>query len=113
MGWETELADVVAGQPIASAWGNQIRDRVVHLIATPAALPTDEPDGGLAYVASDDRLYERWNGQWVWIAGAGRVGLHAGSNSSGGYHRRRNRPDRTHCHIHRGPGPRLQTDSLC
>jgi hypothetical protein len=64
MAWETEIDDVVAGQPIESVWGNEIRDKVVHIVASPAALPTDVPDGGLAYTQSDDKVYVRQAGQW-------------------------------------------------
>jgi hypothetical protein len=73
MGWETEIPDVVAGQPIESAWGNEIRDKLVHIVPTEAALPTDVPDGGLAYVEATDKLYVRSIDTWIraGIAGVG------------------------------------------
>ena len=64
MAWETEIPDVVAGQPIEAAWGNKIRNQVVHVVATVAALPV-VPDGGVAYVEADDKLYLRRVGAWV------------------------------------------------
>ena len=74
MGWETEIPDVVAGQPVESSWGNRVRDQIVHLVPTVAALPSDEPDGGMAYVQDIDRLYLRRLGAWV-IVGPGALGL--------------------------------------
>ena len=69
MGWEVELPDVVAGQPIESAWGNEIRDSIVHVIGTVAGLPTDIDDGSVAYVADRSGLYLRAGGVWRGLPG--------------------------------------------
>jgi hypothetical protein len=78
MGWETEIPDVVAGQPVESVWGNEIRDKVVHVVATAAALPTDVADGGLAYQEDIDVLKVRLAGVWVPVGALG--GIVVGSN---------------------------------
>ena len=60
MGWETDIPDVVAGQPITSSWGNLIRNRVVHVVPTTAALPTaasGAAPGSVAYVLADGTLW--------------------------------------------------------
>jgi hypothetical protein len=71
MGWETEIADVVAGQPVESVWGNEIRDKLVHVVPTVAGLPTDVADGALAYTEDTDQLHQRVAGTWVRAAGIG------------------------------------------
>ena len=64
MGWETEIANVAAGNPITALRANQIRDKIVHVVADVASLPTDVAEGGIAYVLGNDRVY-RWDGaQW-------------------------------------------------
>jgi hypothetical protein len=65
MPWEIEIDDVVAGQPIESAWGNEIRDKIVHTVATVATLPSGVDDGGLAYVEATDETYLRRSGVWI------------------------------------------------
>ena len=67
MAWETDIADVIAGQPITSSWGNTIRDRVQHVVATEAALPAGVADGGLAYATTPGRLFFRTAGAWAAI----------------------------------------------
>jgi hypothetical protein len=82
MGWEIEIPDVVAGQPIESAWGNAIRNRVVHRVATAAVLPTDVSDGSIAYVEDVDRLYLRKAGAWVFMDNA-TAGMWDGTDRNG------------------------------
>jgi hypothetical protein len=88
MGWETEIPDVITGEPIESAWGNEVRDKLVHIVASVAALPSDEPDGGLAYVQATNGLYLRRGSVWVPVPGghlgtaettANQTGLGAGT----------------------------------
>lgn len=64
MSWSSDIPDVVPGQPVASSWGNEIRDSVVHNVATVAALPADVSDGSVAYVVADGQLYTRHTGKW-------------------------------------------------
>jgi hypothetical protein len=74
MGWETEIDDVVAGEPVESVWGNEIRDKLVHIVATLAALPSDVAQGGLAYVEADDLLRIFDGTSWGPVAGGGVLG---------------------------------------
>ena len=65
MPWEIDIPDVIAGQPITSAWGNSIRDSVVHTVASVAALPsTGISNGDVAYVTAINRLVTRTNNRW-------------------------------------------------
>ena len=73
MAWETEIPDVIAGEPIESAWGNQIRDQVVHIVPVVGALPATADDGGVAYVEATDLLYLRRSGVWIAQGGGGGV----------------------------------------
>jgi hypothetical protein len=67
MAWDIDIADVVAGQPITSSWGNTIRNRVVHVVASQAALPADIADGSVAYVTATGHLWWRVGGVWAQI----------------------------------------------
>jgi hypothetical protein len=69
MGWETEIPDVITGEPIESDWGNEVRDKLVHIVASTAALPSDEPDGGVAYVQDKNGLYLRRGSVWLGLPG--------------------------------------------
>jgi len=66
MGWETEIPNVVAGQPIAASWGNAIRDSIVHTVTSVAALPSSGvADGDVAFVTGAvNRLHIRRSGRW-------------------------------------------------
>jgi hypothetical protein len=70
MGWESEIADVVTGEPVESEWGNQIRDQIVHVIPTAAGLPSDAADGAVCYAQDTDKLYLRRVGAWI-VQGGG------------------------------------------
>ena len=59
-----EMPDVVSGEPVASAWGNDIRDRTVQRYADQAALAAESPlpeVGDLAFVDDSQSLLQ-WNG---------------------------------------------------
>lgn len=80
MGWETEIADVDAGETIESAWGNAVRDRLVHGPTSFASLPTDAAAGALAWTTdvglcikigpgSDDWRSIGWGGKVLDLGG--------------------------------------------
>lgn len=69
------IADVVDGQTIQSAWGNQIRDRSCQRFSTLAELNSGWPaaeNGAIAYTA-DGRQWLRHGGVWIEPGARGRI----------------------------------------
>jgi hypothetical protein len=63
-----EIANVVAGNTIESAWGNSIRDRTVQRYATAAARTTAHPsptEGDLSYLQDSNSLWYHNGTAWV------------------------------------------------
>lgn len=65
-------ADVVADAPIASSWGNEIRNRTIQRFASVAERTSQwpsPPEGALSYVDDSDRLFVYTGSAWRYIAG--------------------------------------------
>jgi len=63
----TWIADVAPYTTIQSAWGNNVRNRVVQTFADTAERDSHTatlPDGSIAYCVSPDRLYVKRGGTW-------------------------------------------------
>jgi hypothetical protein len=72
-----ELPDVVPGEPVASSWGNAIRDRTVQRYADATERDTENPspdDGDLAYLTTTDVLQVYGAGTWHTYQRAGAPG---------------------------------------
>jgi hypothetical protein len=62
-----ELPDVVPGEPVASTWGNDIRDRTLQRYADAAARDTENPTpdpGDLAFTEDDGATWVYRSGGW-------------------------------------------------
>ncbi len=79
-----EIANVVSGNTITSAWGNQIRDRTIQRYASVAARTAAHPsptEGELSYL-QDLNVVEYYNGSaWIPIAAAPAVMLGGASEA--------------------------------
>lgn len=63
-----KTVDVVAGQKIASAWGNEIRDRTIQSFATVAERDASgwvAPNGAFCVTIDTATLWQRVGGAWV------------------------------------------------
>jgi hypothetical protein len=69
----------VSGQPVASAWGNEVSVRILQAYANKAALDAqwnDAPEGAEAVTLDNLRVYQRRQGRWappVWVPLGARV----------------------------------------